>query len=339
MNVILTCAGRRNYLVKFFQEALKNRGRVFASDASADAAALQEADKSFVLPPVKESGYFDNLFEICQQYQVRLLIPLIDLELPLLARQRERFLNIGTLAVISSPEVVDICYDKWATYEFLKGYALSIPKTYLSLAEARKALAQGEISFPLMVKPRWGSASVGIVTAEDDEELDIAYRFVSKHIPRTSLADANAIDAQRCILIQERLSGQEYGLDIVNDLEGNHITTFVKRKLSMNVGETDRAITVEDEKLKQLGDTIGYKLGHIGNLDCDVIVNQKGCFVIDMNPRFGGGYPFSHMAGANLPAAFIAWANEEQPDMGWLKVEANVMSSKCDRLVTKLMHI
>ncbi|BAZ27945.1 hypothetical protein NIES4074_03750 [Cylindrospermum sp. NIES-4074] len=339
MNVLLTCAGRRNYLVKFFQEALKNRGQVFASDFSADAAALQEADKSFVLPLVKQSDYFDKVAQICEEYQIRLLIPLIDLELPLLAKQRERFLKIGTLPVISSPTVVDICYDKWATFEFLSGYGLAVPKTYLSLAEARKALIEGIISFPLMVKPRWGSASVGVVTAEDDDELDIAYRFVSKHIPRTSLADANAIDAQRCILIQERLSGQEHGLDIVNDLEGNHVTTFVKRKLSMVIGETDRAITVEDEKLKELGHVIGQKLGHIGNLDCDVIVNQNGCYVIDMNPRFGGGYPFSHMAGANLPAALIAWANGEKPDMSWLKVEANIMSSKCDRLVTNLRNI
>jgi carbamoyl-phosphate synthase large subunit len=334
MNVMLTCAGRRNYLIKFFQEALKERGRVFAGDASADAAALQEADEGFVLPPVNQIDYFDVLLDLCQRHRIRLLLPLNDLELPLLARQRDRFLQVGTLAVISSPKAIDTCYDKWATFEFLESYGIPAPKTYLSLAEARQALARGEIAFPLVVKPRWGSASIGIEYPEDDEELEIAYRFVKKLLARTFLAHVSASDPERCVLIQERLSGQEYGLDVINDLKGFYITTFVKRKLAMRAGETDRAVTVENDELKKLGEKIGQKLGHVGNLDCDVIVRQKGYCVLEMNPRFGGGYPFSHLAGANLPAALIAWANGEKPDLLWLRVKENIISSKCDRLVT-----
>src|SRR5713226_9890406 len=79
-------------------------------------------------------------------------------------------------------------------------------------------------------------------------------------------------------------------------------------------GETDRAITVKSTRLEALGGAIGRKLGHIGILDCDVIVIEDRCYVLDMNPRFGGGYPFSQMAGANLPAVLLAWANHERPD-------------------------
>jgi len=78
---------------------------------------------------------------------------------------------------------------------------------------------------------------------------------------------------------------------------------------------------------------IGRKLGHIGVLDCDAIVTEDNCYVFDMNPRFGGGYPFSHIAGANLPAVLLAWANGERPDPRWLTVEPNVMASKYDDLV------
>ncbi|MBN3960621.1 ATP-grasp domain-containing protein [Nostoc sp. NMS8] len=333
MNVLLTCAGRRNYLIKFFQEALQNRGLVFAGDASLDAPALQEADESFLLPPVNHSDYFDQLLDICQQKQVRLLIPLNDLELPFLARQRDRFLKVGTLPVISSPEIIDTCFDKWATFEFLKTNGIPAPKTYFLQEEARQALDQGEITFPLVVKPRWGSASIGIEYPEDDEELELAYRFVKKLLARTFLAEVSASEPEKCILIQERIYGQEYGLDIINDLDGCYVTTFVKRKLGMRAGETDRAITVEDNQLKKLGEKIGQKLGHIGNLDCDVIVGIEGYYVIEMNPRFGGGYPFSHQAGGNLPAALIAWANGEKSDSRWLKVNKGVISSKCERLV------
>lgn len=334
MNVFLTCAGRRNYLLKFFQEALGNQGKVFAGDASIEAPTLQEADESFLLPRINHSEYFEKLLDICQQKQVRLLIPLNDLELPYLAKQRDRFLAIGTILVVSSPEVIDICFDKFATFQFLQNLGISAPKTYLSLAEARAAIGRGEITFPLVVKPRWGSASIGIEYPEDDEELELAYRFVKKSIMKSFLAEVSSSAPDRCILIQERLIGQEHGLDIINNLDGSYITTFVKRKLTMRAGETDRAVTLENEELKQLGEKIGQKLGHIGNLDCDVIVGQQGLCVLELNPRFGGGYPFSQMAGANIPAALIAWANGEEPDPSWLTVQGNIASSKCDRLVT-----
>ncbi|UKO97607.1 ATP-grasp domain-containing protein [Nostoc sp. UHCC 0870] len=338
MNIMLTCAGRRNYLVQFFQQALENRGYVFAGDASLEAPALQEADESFLLPSVNHHDYFDKLLYICERKQVRLLIPLNDLELPLLAKQRDRFLKIGIIPVISDSEIIDICFDKWATCQFLNNLGIATPKTYLSVNQAKKAIKLGEINFPLVVKPRWGSASIGIEYPEDEEDLELAYRFVKKSLSKSFLAEISSTDPEQCILIQEKLNGQEYGLDIVNNLAGDHITTFVKCKLAMRAGETDRAVTVEHEDISRIGEKIGQSLRHIGNLDCDVILTAKSACVLEMNPRFGGGYPFSQIAGANLPAALIAWANGETPLQQWLKVETNIMSSKCDRLIKVMSH-
>jgi carbamoyl-phosphate synthase large subunit len=330
---MLTCAGRRNYLVKFFQEALNGRGQVFAADASADAPALQQAEKSFILPPLNQAAYIDTLLTLCQRHSVLLLIPLNDLELPLLAKHSARFREVGTIPVISSPEVVDVCFDKWRTLRFLEASDLEAPYTYLSLADTREALAQGDITFPLVVKPRWGTASIGIQYSDDDEELGLDYTLAKKRLPKTFLREINATDPERCILFQKRLCGQEYGLDVVNDLDGHYVCTFVKRKLAMRAGETDRAITVKSDWLEGIGEVIGRKLGHIGVLDCDAIVTEDGCYVLDMNSRFGGGYPFSHIAGANLPAVLLAWANWERPDSRWLRVEPNIMASKYDELV------
>ena len=333
MNVMLTCAGRRNYLVKFFQEALKGRGQVFATDASANAPALRQADQSFILPPSNQPAYIDTLLTLCQRHNVLLLVSLNDLELPLLARHSSRFRDVGTIPVISSPEVVGLCFDKWRTFNFLKASDLEAPNTYLTLADAHEALTQGDITFPVVVKPRWGTASIGIQYPEDDEELELDYALANKRHARTILREINATDPKRCILIQKRLCGQEYGLDVINDLEGHYVCTFVKRKLAMRAGETDQAITVESDWLEGIGGVIGRKLGHIGVLDCDAIVIQDKCYVLDMNPRFGGGYPFSHMAGANLPAVLLAWANREKPHADWLKVQPNITASKCDGLV------
>lgn len=333
MNVILTCAGRRNYIVKYFQEALNNQGMVFACDVSPEAAALQEADRSFVLPPINDENYLDKLLCLCNKNSISLLISLHDLELPILAEQHDRFAKIGTTLAVSSPEVINICFDKWATFQFLTSHNIPTAKTYLSLSEARQAIATGEIEYPVVVKPRWGTASIAIEYPEDDEELELAYRYVNKLLTKTFLANVSASEPDKCVIIQERLTGQEYGLDIVNNLQGYYQSTFVKRKLKMRAGETDRAITIFSKQLKELGQNLSQKLGHIANLDCDVMMNDFGYAVLEMNPRFGGGYPFSHYAGVNLPAALIAWSKGENINSEWLNIEHNIASSKCDRLV------
>ena len=334
MNILITCAGRRTHVVAAFKAAVNGAGRVLACDACAEAPALQEAEQSFVVPSVSDPGYIAALLAICAEHRVRLVIPAIETELPLLAEHRARFAEIGTLPMVSSPEVIAKCYDKLETARFLESCGLAAPRTFLSLKAARKALASGELSFPVIVKPRWGVSSIGMQMAEDDEELDLAFRLTGKHIARSFLAEISATDPERCILVQERLAGSEYGLDVINDLEGRHVCTFVKRKLRMLSGQTDRAVTVADQRLEKLGRVLGEKLGHVGMLDCDVFVNGDAACVIDLNPRMGGGYPFAHIAGADIPAALIAWAEGREPDPRCFQIQPQVTASRCDRFLT-----
>ncbi len=333
MNVLLSCAGRRNYLVRFFQDALAENGLVLAADASGDAPALQEADKAFVVPVLHDPGYIDAMLGICREWDVRLLVSLNDLELPMLARQRQRFLQIGTLPVVSEPDVIDLCFDKWRAHAFLTEHGFSAPATHLSAMSAFDAIAVGGLTFPVVVKPRWGTASIGIEYAYDDNELSLVYELVRKRVERSIISQVSSVDPERSVMIQQKLIGDEYGLDVVNDLDANHVATFAKRKLSMRAGETDRAVVVDDPELIQIGRRLGSILGHVGNLDCDVIVQDGIPYVLEMNPRFGGGYPFSHVGGANIPAAMVAWASGREAKPEWLRVTADVRASKCDTLV------
>ena len=256
-----------------------------------------------------------------------------DLELPYLSHARERFLDAGITPVVSDPRVIDLCFDKKRSAEFLAGIGIGTPKTRFTLADAHAALLRGEVAFPLVVKPRWGTASIGLEFIHDQRELDLAYELVRGRLTRSILSDITATDAHRSVMIQELLRGREYGLDIVCDLDGRYVTTFVKHKISMRSGETEKAETVASPALEALGKFIAQHLRHVGNLDCDVFVAPEVISVLDMNPRFGGGYPFSHVAGANLPAALLAWANHETPAPEWLQVKPGIRASKCDRLV------
>ncbi len=332
-NILLTCAGRRNYLVQYFREALAGRGLVITTDASPDAPAMAEADRAFVVPRVSDPSYFDILFDVAVANDVGLLISLNDLELPYLSSEKARFLKAGITPAVSDRRVIDICFDKERTTEFLTGIGIGSPKTFLTLASAKAALARGEIEFPLVVKPRWGTASIGLEFPQDLRELELAYELVRGRLGRTILADISATDAEHCVMIQERLPGEEHGLDVICDLDGRYVTTFVKRKITMRAGETDRAETVDSPELRAIGERIARALRHVGNLDCDVFLSPDGVRVLEMNPRFGGGYPFSHVAGADLPAALIAWANGEEPEPACFRIQFGTIAAKCDRLV------
>lgn len=334
MNVLLTCAGRRNYLLGYFRQALKGRGRVLAADSSRDAPALQEADTAVVVPPVSDEGYVDTLLEVCLREKVALLVSLNDLELPVLAGAREAFLAAGTFPLVSSPAVIDLCFDKWRTTEFLRSIDLASPATYRSMLEAESAVASGDLAFPVVVKPRHGSASIGIEVVEDLEELRMVCSLASRRAERRSAAPSSGGRSDE-MLIQECLQGQEFGIDIVNSLSGETAAVFVKQKLAMRAGETDRARTVGHRAIEDLGFRIGRELRHVGNLDCDVFETNRGIVVLELNPRFGGGYPFSHAAGANIPAALLAWLVGEAPLPEWLAVTPGVTAAKCDRLVVK----
>src|SRR5262249_4634370 len=153
--VLLTCTGRRNYLVRYFKEALHGRGQVLACDCSASAPGLFDADRAFVVPRLDAPGYLDVLLSICRRHAVRLVVGVNDLELSDLAREAPRFRAAGAIPLVATPEVLALCRDKWAVFQFLRSLGVPTPLTYLSLADARQALACGTIRFPLLLKPRW----------------------------------------------------------------------------------------------------------------------------------------------------------------------------------------
>lgn len=333
-NVLLSCAGRRNYLVQHFRAALSGRGQVLAADACAQAPAMHEADRAFVMPAVTAPDYMDRLLELCSRENVRMLVTLNDHELPLLARHRERLRAAGTLPVVSSPDVVELCHDKWRTFRRLGELGFEVPRTWNALGDALEASRRGLLSFPVVLKPRWGTGSIGVEYLESPEELEWAWRLAARRLARSPLGKFGSAEPERALLVQERLTGEEHGLDVVNDLEGRPAAVFARRKLAMRSGETDRAVTVEHPGLIQVGRRLAAALRHAGNLDCDVFLDPDGTArVLELNPRFGGGYPFSHAAGADVPAALIAWARGETPDPRWLRVRPGAAFSKCDRLV------
>ena len=332
MNILFACAGRRTYLLKYFKENLEAGDKVVATDMQLTAPALQVADVKIQVPAVYDPKYIDVTLEICKKQKIEALLSLNDLELPILAANKIRFEEIGVKLIVSDLSVIDIAFDKYKTARWVESLGLKSPKSYVSLAEAKKALEVGELHFPLFMKPRWGSGSIGLETVEDMEELEIYYQLLTKKIKKTILATASVGDEY--IIIQEKLTGKEFGLDVMNDLEGNHVAVSVKQKLAMRAGETDKAVTVDLPKVREMGKIIGTALKHIGNLDVDVMQNENGDYcVLELNPRFGGGFPFSYEAGVNMPKAIVEWVKGNKVDASILQPEYGRMFAKNDYLM------
>lgn len=332
MNILFTCAGRRTYLLKYFKENLTESDKIIATDMQLSAPALQVADVKLQVPAVYDPNYIDITLDICKKHKVNALISLNDLELPILANNKHLFEELGVKVIVSSPEVIDICFDKYKTAQWIESIGLKSPKTYIRLDDAKKALETGEISFPLFMKPRWGSGSIGLESISDMEDLDIYYNILMKKIKKTILATASI--GNEYILIQEKLTGNEYGLDVMNDLDGNNVGVSVKQKLAMRSGETDKAITLDLPDVKKMGERIGKELRHIGNLDVDIMQRANGDYcILELNPRFGGGFPFSYEAGVNLPKAIIEWIKGNDTDYSILIPQYNKMFAKNDYLM------
>lgn len=306
--------------------------KVVATDMQLSAPALQVADVKLQVPAVYDPKYVDITLRICKEQKIDALLSLNDLELPILAENKARFEAEGVKVIVSDPSVIDIAFDKYKTAQWVESLGLKSPKTYVRLDDAKHALETGELHFPLFMKPRWGSGSIGLASIADMEELDIYYHLLMKQVKKTILATASVGDEY--IMIQEKLTGKEFGLDVMNDLEGNNVAVSVKQKLAMRAGETDKAVTLDLSEVREIGHKIGTALKHIGNLDVDVMQNEKGEYcVLELNPRFGGGFPFSYEAGVNLPKAIIEWVKGNKVDASMLQPEYGRMFSKNDYLM------
>ena len=308
MNVLLTSVGRRAYMVKYFKEAVGEEGKVHVCNSDDLTVAFHYADYSVVSPLIYDEKYIPFLLDYCQKNKIDIVISLFDIDLPILAKNKEAFKKIGTRVIVSDEAIVNICNDKWKTYQFLKDNGFNVPRTYISLQRVLLALDSGELHYPVILKPRFGCGSIGVSVAEDEMSLLYYFRRNTRVISRSYLKyESQTVPADEAIIYQECLDGQEYGADVISDLDGALQNIIIKKKLAMRSGETDIAELTMNSAIYDELEKLASFTKHIANMDCDVFMVDGKPYILEMNARFGGGYPFSHMGGCNLPKAIIEW--------------------------------
>ncbi len=315
-------------MVQYFKHALNGVGKVYAGN-SEYTLTLQEADDYVITPMIYDAGYIDFLLDYCKEKEIGAILSLFDVDLTKLSDNAERFEEIGVKLLVSAPSVIHICNDKWMMAKWLERIGIAHPHTYLHCDAAIEAITKEEICYPLFVKPRWGMGSIGVYRVDTQEELEVLYTKVKNTCMETYLRYESAMDIDNCVLIQEMIKGDEYGLNVLNDLEANYVTHAAIKKVSMRAGETDIAETISPEPYYELATKLSENLQHIGNLDVDIIKTAKGeMYVIELNARFGGQYPFVHNAGANYPQQIVNWLRGMAADKSCLIPDVGVKSCK-----------
>ncbi|OOM77931.1 carbamoyl-phosphate synthase large chain [Clostridium puniceum] len=300
MNLLITAIGKRVQLIKHLKESFN----VIGVDAGELNSARYFVHKFYKIPKVKENGYIESLLDICKKEEIKVLIPLYEGEFEILHDARELFKKIGTIILLSNNEILNVCKDKQKTYKYFCVSEINIPKVY-SEKEIKDIITFGDIDkFPLIIKPKSGMGSEGVYKLNNLNELLFFRNYIKNG------------------LVQEFIDGDEYTVDTLVDFEGNPVYIVPRKRIEVRAGEVVKSSTVKDNaiinetlkvitNLNKLRDKMGVAL--LGPLTIQFFKKSNGqIYLLEINPRFGGGVPLTFEAGADYGKRILEMLEEKK---------------------------
>lgn len=276
VTILFLNAGRRVELIRSFRvafETLRLKGRIITTDISGLAPALYLGTVQYIMPHSSAPNFIKRLCEICEREKVNIIVPLIDPDLGILAQHRERIEETGAKLLLSDEQVIKTCRDKLATHSFLKEQGFLTPEVFdVEHAEQEP--------FPLFIKPRYGSASLNTFKITNREEL----RFFARYVPEA--------------IIQQFVEGPCFTTDIFSDWSKDPIIAVPRKRLKERAGEVSVGRIERNPQLEMTCKIIAQRLGTVGPINVQAIWSMDVLYIIEINPRFGGGCPLSIAAGA-----------------------------------------
>ena len=284
VNILFCSVGRRARLLLNFKETIANRGNIVATDNSSTAPALYCADKRYVVKKVLDPGYLDEIIDICKKEKIKAITTLIDPEITVLANNRDMFLAKGIIPLVPDKHSADLCFNKFEMYKYLVSKGIKTPLTFHDLDEFKLAYYNGEISFPVFIKPICGSGSVG---AHKVDSLDIL--------------EKDWYSGEHDYIIQEFMNCGDCDADVYVDcISHKAVAAFSKKKIETRIGGANKTISFKDEKLfafiRRICDVFSFN----GPLDMDFFIKDGEYYLSEINPRFGGAYLHAYGAGVNF---------------------------------------
>lgn len=301
--VLLSAAGRRVALLRIFRAALDELGldgAVVAVDRTSLSPAFHVADHSCLVPDPYDRAFVPTVLDVCRETGVRLVVPTHDRELPVYAAAAPRFADEGVNVAIPSVEAVSIGQDKSRTHAWLVANGFPTVRQ----ASLEDALADPVWPLPCIAKPRVGSASIGVQMVR-------------------SRADLERLDSASGVIVQTLATGLEYTVDVLVDRGRRAVCAVPRRRIEVRAGEVSKGVTVRSERVASLARQVCERLpGAYGAITIQIFHDEATdrADVIEINPRFGGGFPLTWQAGGRYPRWMIeeiVGAPSTASDDGW----------------------
>ncbi len=302
MNAVLfTCAGQRVDIVSAFR---RTGATTIATDADALAPALYHADTHALVPRVDSPGYVPALAALVAEHDVKLIVPLTDLDQMLLAQSRDSL--APALVLVPEPEVCRTMGDKYEAHLFFEQHGIASPRSWLP------GEVTGDARYPLLVKVREGFGSRHIYRAHDRAELDFFLGYTK-------------VDS----FVQECCGGEEFSIDLFCDLESKCLNAIPRTMIQSKGGESIKGMTIQDRDLIEFGAEVAEALGLVGPGTIQCFREEDGRHeVTDVNPRFGGAFPLPLAAGSRYPELALRLANGERPEPTLGEFRAGVLMTR-----------
>ena len=301
MNLLFSCIGKRGYIADYFRPHLRPGETIIGTSNSPWTPGFAQCDRGLLMPPIASDDYVPAVMEACRRYEIGGLLSFYDPDVAALSAHRDALAAFGVKAILPARASAEAAFDKWLTFLALREAGLPVPDTAISLDEAHEKIAAGHFRLPLVVKPRRGFGSANVFVARTQEQMEAFFGYAED------------------MLVQPFIQGEEYDIDGLADLDGRVLNIVAWRKHLSRRGETEQAVTVQDDELTGLGLRIVAALGCVGPMDVDFVRGPDGdVTILDVNLRFGGGYPVSHLAGADFPGVLMRLlrGQEVQPHIG-----------------------
>lgn len=286
MNILFLSAGRRGELLKDFRNSLTPGSHIIATDNSKYAPALYYADYAYLVPKIDDPSYIDTILDICKKEDIDAVTTLIDPEIMILSENRPKFSEIGVEVLAPYLETAKLAFDKYEMFKYLKEHDVPTPETFNTADEAIDAVRSRKYEFPLFVKPRRGSGSVGARKVFDEDELREAFKEDESLIAQELMTGDGCIDLDADIY--------------VDTISHEAVSAFSKRKISTTIGGANKTISFKDSRLFEFIHSFMQYFKFNGPLDADFFYKNGKYYLSEINPRFGGAYLHAYGAGVDF---------------------------------------
>lgn len=286
MNILITSASNKVWLIQAFKKALMKNGggQVYAADIHKQKIALYFADNYSIVPESNDEIFIPEIIKLCLKENIQLIVPTRDGELKVFSEHKKLLEKNNIKVMVADPSTIKICQDKYRFYQYCIKHHFNTIKTSLSSEFS-------EIEFPVFVKPRKGAGAQQNFIAQTSEKLALFLKLYDK----------------TNFVVQPVIEAEEYTIDLFSDFNGNVISVIPRQRVEVHNGESLIGKTENNQMIIEQASHLAASLRLIGHntLQCFYESQTDQITFIEVNPRYGGGADLGFSTGILTPDYLI----------------------------------